>query len=96
MLNPVTMPGVPLHARIWESLFMRIPRDVPLLSPLGLRVGSRLSGTAKLSGTGGASWEAGLRMGKDPALGRSNSTGTVLRGENVFPFAEGWVLFIFC
>ena len=42
-----------------------------------------LSGTAKLSGTDGASWGAGLRMGKDPALGRSNSTGTVLQGEKL-------------
>ena len=40
-----------------------------------------LSGTAELSGTDGASWGAGLRMGTDSALGRSNSTGTVLQGE---------------
>ena len=40
-----------------------------------------LSAMEKLSGTDGASWEAGLRMGRDSALGRSNSTGTVLRGE---------------
>ena len=48
-----------------------------------------LSGTAKLSGADGASWEAGLGMGTDSALGRSNSTGTVLQGEKLmqcFPF----------
>ena len=43
-----------------------------------------LSGTAKLSGRDGASWEVGLRMGKDSALGRSNSTETVLQGEKSF------------